>query len=123
MMRGRNIIGFQTRVNLYRVGEDIRETTVLVENHHGYVTGMTDLVDCLGNPIFKDTGILCLLGYYGFGEARTYRCVNSAGEEVEIDYETFKSMTEADKLIGTYIRNEGYPEICKVCKNQLYREE
>lgn len=95
-------------------------STKIKELRNLYKTTETDEVDCIGNLI-TDKPKYIVLGVYGFGANRVFKCVDGNAVEHMIPYDEFYELLKEKRIIGATI-NKGAIHIYKDCNKQLYEK-
>lgn len=90
------------------------------EQRNLFKTANTDVVDCKGNLI-TDKPKYIVIGVYGFGTNRVFKCVDGNAVEYKIPYERIIELLNENRVVGAALHN-GAIHIYKDCNKQLYEK-
>lgn len=114
--KNRAIVGIDILVQ--NIGEKC--SVQIKEQRNLFKTAKTDAVDCKGNLITNNPKYV-VIGVYGFGINREFKCVDGNAVEYKIPYERFIELLHENRIVGAALHN-GAIHIYKDCNKQLYEK-
>ena len=119
LMQGKHeIAGLKVLEVPYQNKNELMSAFRLVESYRLYDVSRVSVVDGWGKVVDKPN-VYILIGVYGFGEARQFKCVNGNCHERFIPYTEFVEKLKNKEIVGANYGSRKI-DIHKKCRNQIY---